>query len=87
MYMLLKAGSKSHPGAIAGAIAAQLRETGFAEVQCVGAGAISQATKAIAIASGYVAPFGIELVCKPVFADLVIDGNERTAIKFIVEPR
>ena len=84
---LLKASSKSNPASIAGAIAARLKEHGVAEVQCIGAGALSQATKAVAVASGYVAPYGIELVCKPVFVDLIVDGNERTAMKLIIEPR
>ena len=53
----------------------------------VGAGAINQAVKAIAIARGFVAPSGIDLVCIPAFTDIVIDGEERTAIKLIVQPR
>lgn len=91
---MLKASSKSNPASIAGAIAARLKEDGYAEVQCIGAGAISQGTKAVAIASGYVAPYGIELISKPVFVDLLIDDErnpggtkERTAIKLIIEPR
>ena len=51
------------------------------------AGALNQAVKAIAIARGFVAPHGIDLVCVPAFADIEIDGEERTAIKLIVEPR
>ena len=56
-------------------------------MQAVGAGALNQAVKAIAIARGFVAPHGIDLVCVPAFADIEIDGEERTAIKLIVEPR
>ena len=51
------------------------------------AGALNQAVKAIAIARGFVAPSGIDLICIPAFTDISIDGEERTAIKFIVEPR
>ncbi len=64
-----------------------LRERGNAEIQAIGAGAVNQAVKAVAIARGFVAPGGIDLVCVPAFTDIVIDGEERTAIKFIVEPR
>jgi len=64
-----------------------MREKGTAEVQAVGAGAVNQAVKAIAIARGYVAPNGIDLVAVPAFAEINIDGEERTAIRFIVEPR
>jgi len=57
------------------------------EIQSVGAGAVNQAVKAIAISRGFLSPVGIELVCVPSFADIVIDGEYRTAIRFSVEPR
>lgn len=56
-------------------------------MQAIGAGAVNQAVKAIAIARGYVAPSGIDLVCVPAFADVEIEGEERTAIKFLVKPK
>ena len=64
-----------------------IREKGSVEVQAVGAGASNQAVKAVAIARGYLAPSGIDLVCVPAFANVLIDSEERTAIKLIVEPR
>lgn len=84
---VLKVSANSKPKSVAGALAAVLREKGSAEVQAVGAGAVNQAVKAIAITRGFVAPNGIDLVCIPAFAEIEIDGEERTAIKFIVEPR
>lgn len=84
---LLKVSSKSNPNAIAGAIAGVVRERGLAEVQAVGAGALNQAVKAVAIARGFLAPSGIDLICIPAFSEIKIDGEERTAIKLIVEPR
>lgn len=84
---VLKVSSQSNPKSVAGALAAVLREKGTAEVQAVGAGAVNQAIKAIAISRGFVAPNGIDLVAIPAFAEICIDGDERTAIKFIVEPR
>ena len=83
----LKVSSKSAPNAVAGAIAGVIRESGSAELQAVGTGAANQAIKAVAIASGYLAPAGIDLVCIPAFASVVIDGEERTAIRLIVEQR
>ena len=83
----LKVSAQSKPKSVAGALAAVLRERGSAEVQAVGAGAVNQAVKAIAITRGFVAPNGIDLVAIPAFAEILIDGEERTAIKFIVEPR
>ena len=84
---LLKVSSKSNPNSVAGAIAGVVREKGIAEIQSIGAGAINQAIKAVAIARGFLAPVGIDLVCIPAFSEIIIDGDERTAIKLIVEPR
>jgi stage V sporulation protein S len=84
---VLKISAKSNPNSIAGALAGVIREKGIAEMQAIGAGAINQAIKAIAIARGFVAPSGLELICIPAFTDILIDGEERTAIKLIVEPR
>ena len=84
---ILKVSAKSIPKSVAGAIAGVIREKGSVEVQAVGAGASNQAVKAVAIARGYLAPSGIDLVCVPAFANVLIDSEERTAIKLIVEPR
>jgi len=84
---VLKVSAKSNPKSVAGALAAVLRERGTAEVQAVGAGAVNQSIKAIAIARGFVAPNGINLIAIPAFSEILIDGEERTAIRFIVEPR
>lgn len=84
---ILKVSARSVPNSVAGAIAGVIREKGAVEVQAVGAGASNQAVKAVAIARGYLAPSGIDLVCIPAFANVVIDEEERTAIKLIVEPR
>jgi stage V sporulation protein S len=83
----LKVSTKSNPNSVAGAMAGAVRQAGVVEVQVVGAGALNQAIKAVAIARGYVAPAGIDLVCVPTFADIVIDGERRTAIRLSVEDR
>ena len=84
---VLKVSSKSNPNSVAGALAGVLREKGSAEIQAIGAGALNQAVKAIAIARGFVSPSGIDLVCVPAFTDINIEGDQKTAIKLIVEPR
>jgi stage V sporulation protein S len=84
---VLKVSAHSLPKSVAGALAAVLRERSTAEIQAVGAGAVNQAVKAIAITRGFVAPNGIDLVVVPAFSEIKIDGEDRTAIKFIVEPR
>jgi stage V sporulation protein S len=83
----LRVSSTSKPNAVAGAIAGVIRERGTVELQTIGAGALNQAIKAIAIARGFLAPSGIDLVCIPAFSDINIDGNERTAIRLLVQPR
>ena len=83
----LKVSTKSNPNSVAGAMAGAVRQAGAVEVQVVGAGALNQAIKAVAIARGYVAPAGIDLVCIPTFADIVIDGERRTAIRLSIEDR
>lgn len=84
---VLKVSTKSNPNSVAGALAAVIKEKNTVEIQAVGAGAINQAIKAIAIARGFVAPTGKDIVCVPAFTDIVINGEERTAIKLIVQPR
>ena len=83
----LKVSSKSNPNSVAGALANAAREHDTVEIQAIGAGALNQAIKAIAIARGFVAPSGKNLVCIPAFTYIVIDGEERTAIKLIVESK
>lgn len=83
----LKVSSKSSPASVAGAIAGMMKDGVPVEIQSVGAGAVNQAVKAIAISRGFLSPVGIEIVCVPSFADIVIDGEYRTAIRFSVEPR
>ena len=84
---ILKISARSVPNSVARAIAGVIREKGAVEVQAVGAGAANQAIKAVAIARGYLAPSGMDLICIPAFVNVMIDSEKRTAIKLIVEPR
>ena len=81
---VLKISSKSNPNSVAGAIAGLVKENNYAEMQAIGAGALNQAVKAVAIARGFVAPSGVDLVCVPAFAEVQVEGEERTGIKLIV---
>jgi stage V sporulation protein S len=83
----LKVSTRSNPNSVAGAMAGAIRQAGGVEVQVVGAGALNQAIKAVAIARGYVAASGVDLVCIPTFADILIDGERRTAIRLSIEDR
>ena len=84
---VLKVAAKSNPNSVAGALAEVVKKQGMAEMQAVGAGSLNQAIKAVAIARGFVAPSGIDLVCVPAFVDVEIGGIKKTAIKLIVTPR
>lgn len=84
---ILKVSAKSNPNSVAGALAAVLRERDSAELQAVGAGAINQAIKAVAIARSYLRSGQIDVVCVPAFIDVEINGNERTGIALVVERR
>jgi stage V sporulation protein S len=84
---VIKVSAKSRSTAVAGAIAAVIREHHFAEVQAIGAGAVNQAVKALAIARGYLSRDDIDIVFTPYFTEVEIDGQERTAVRFKVEPR
>lgn len=84
---ILKISTKSNPNSVAGAIAGLIKEKGRAEMQAIGAGALNQAIKAIAIARGFVAPSGVDLICIPAFTEVKIEDEERTGIKLVVEPR
>lgn len=83
----LKVSSKSSANSVAGALAAAIREDGAAEMQAIGAGAVNQTVKAIAIASGFLTPVGVEIFAQPVFEEIEIDGEERTAIRFKITSR
>ncbi len=82
---VLKVATKSSPNSVAGALAGVIRENGSAEIQAVGAGALNQAVKAIAIARGFMAPSGVDLIFIPAFTEVDINGETRTAIKLIVQ--
>lgn len=84
---ILKVGTKSNPNKVAGALTNVYREKGVVEIQAIGAGALNQAIKGVAIARGFLAPSGVNLVIIPAFSDIKIDGEERTAIKLIVEAK
>jgi len=84
---IIKVSARSRSTAVAGAIAGVVRETNRAEVQAIGAGAVNQALKAVAIARGYLALDDIDVICIPSFVEVEIEGQERTAIRIVVEPR
>ena len=84
---LIRVSATSRTSAVAGAIAGVVREHHRAEMQAIGAAAVNQAMKALILATAYLKADGIYVTCVPEFADVQIDDNVRTAIKFVIEPR
>jgi stage V sporulation protein S len=87
MVDIIRVAAQSRSTAVAGAIAGVIREHGRVDVQAIGAGAVNQAVKAAAIARGFLALDGLDVVCIPSFSDVEIGGQERTAIRIAIEPR
>jgi stage V sporulation protein S len=84
---IIKVSAKSRTSSVAGAIAGVMRDEQRVEVQAIGAGAVNQAVKAIVVAKGYLADEGVDIICTPSFVEVTIDGQERTAVRLVVEPR
>ena len=82
---VFKVSARSRSTSVAGAIAGVIREGQHAEVQAIGAGAVNQAIKAIAIARSYLVKDAIDIVCIPTFVEVDIEGQERTAVKLFVQ--
>ncbi|MCC6458365.1 MAG: stage V sporulation protein S [Caldilineaceae bacterium] len=87
MAELIKVSAQSRSTAVAGAIAGVMREQGYAEVQAIGASAVNQAVKAVAIARGYLEQDQMDLVIVPSFTEVDIEGNERTAVRLAIFKR
>ena len=87
MAELIKVSAQSRSTAVAGAIAGVMRDHGYAEMQAIGASAVNQAIKAIAIARGYLEQDSIDLAVVPNFTEVTIEGNERTAVRISVFKR
>ena len=83
---MIRVAASSRTAAVAGAIAGVIREHHRAEVQAIGAAAVNQTMKALILATGYLKNDGISVVCVPEFAEVTINDQVRTAIKFVIEP-
>ncbi len=84
---IIKVAASSRSTAVAGAIAGVMREQGHVDVQAIGAGAVNQAVKAVCIARGYLEQDEIDIVCVPMFVEVTIEDQERTAVRLSVLTR
>jgi stage V sporulation protein S len=81
---VVRVSGASRPKSVAGAVVAMMKEQGQLEVQAVGAGAVNQAVKALAVARSYLAETGRDLCVRPEFMEVTIDGENKTAMRFLV---
>ena len=84
MGNLIKVSAQSRTSSVAGVIAGMMREDGEAEMQAIGASAVNQAMKAVAVARGYLKDDGIDIGVAPVMNEVQIDGSERTAVRLSI---
>ena len=82
---IMRVRTDSAPQKVAGAILYEVREGSDVQLHAIGAGAVNQALKAVAIARGFAAPQGMDLVCIPGFFDIENNGEPRTAMKLIIK--
>ncbi len=82
--MTLKVAAKSNPSTVAGAIANNVRDGKGVEIVAMGPESINNTVKAIAIARGFLRGDGMDAYFKPEFIHLTIDGEKKSAIKFIL---
>lgn len=80
----LKVASKTNPGAVAGALLASIREHGSTEILAVGAKAINQAVKGIAIAERLSQEDVFKLSSKFDFVDIEMPDGNITGMKIVV---
>lgn len=80
----LRVGASSNPQSVASAIAHAIYDNKHVKVRAVGAGAVNQAVKAIAIARGYAAPRGLDLTCKPGFDTIDSRDGKISAMVFTI---
>ena len=87
MKTLLKVSSKSNPNSVAGAISGMFKDgEKEVELQAVGAGAVNQSIKSVAIARGFLVPSGIDIVCIPSFSIVEMENDaERTGIRLLLK--
>lgn len=80
----LRVAANSNVKAVAGSISKCLEEGKIVEIYVIGAGALNQAVKGVAMARGFIATKGYDVIMRPGFASTEIEGNEKTSLKLVV---
>jgi len=84
---VLRVAAGSNARSLAGCIAGVVRENGRAELQAIGAAAVNQAIKAVAIAREFLVHDGLDIVLIPSFTQLMIGDQEKSALRLVVKAR
>jgi stage V sporulation protein S len=85
---LIKVSGSSNPTSVASIVARSLVAGHSPKIRAVGASAVNQAIKALAIARGFVAPRGLDLQVIPAFDDIEGESGETiSAIALIAVAR
>ena len=84
MANVIRVSAKSRSTAVAGAVAGIMREEGFAEMKAIGASAVNQSIKALAISRSYLKDDNIDIAAVPSFTEVTIEGTERTAVHMAI---
>jgi len=85
--VVLKVAGGSNPHSVGGSIAKNIQEGKDVSVSAIGAGAVNQAMKAVAIARSFSAQSGADLLVRVGFEDVIIDNEQKTAMKFTIVVR
>jgi len=78
--IVLKVAAGSQIDRVGSAAIRFIREGKDVRLLAMGAGAVNQAIKAAIKARGFAAPSGVDLVIKPGFVDVEVDGKTKSAI-------
>jgi len=81
---IMRVSSASSPSSIAQALSSELKKNGGVAIEAIGAGAVNQTVKALAVARGILKPCGLDLFFRPEFAEVIKEGQTRTALKFLI---
>lgn len=81
----LKVAGKSSVKSVAGSIVKSFEDGKEVELYAIGASAVNQSVKAIAMARGFMSTKGYDLYVAPGFTTTEIDGEEKTAIRFVLK--
>lgn len=81
---IIKVGAGSDPQAVASSISNAFYDSNEVTIRAVGAAAVNQAVKAVAIARGYIATRGLDLICRPGFTNVDARDGGKDSISAIV---